>query len=93
MSKTRREQIVEFLLRRDATARDVAAQFGLRVTEAIDDLEHIRKSHADAFQIEWARCSKCEFVFEKREKLSSPSRCPDCRNERIEGPWLSIAKS
>lgn len=93
MSKTRREQIAEFLMRRDATVKDVAAQFGLRVSEALDDLEHIRLSHATTFAVEWARCSKCEFVFEKRDKLSTPSRCPECRNERIEGPWFSIAKS
>lgn len=90
MSKTRREQIVTFLKRRDATVKDVAGQFGLRMSDAVDDLEHVRKSNRDAFEIEWARCSKCEFSFEKRDKLTTPSRCPECKSERIEGPWVSI---
>lgn len=73
--------------------KDVAAQFGLRVTEAADDLDHIRKSHRDSFKVEWARCSKCEFEFQNRDKLTTPSRCPECKCERIEGPWFSITRS
>lgn len=90
MAKTRREQIAEFLMRREATVRDVAGQFGLRMSIAVSDVEHVQKSHADRFTIDWARCSKCDFVFEKRDKLTTPSRCPECRSERIEGPWFGI---
>lgn len=93
MAQTRREQIAEFLGRRKATARDLAAQFGLRIADAVDDLEHVRRSAGAAFHVEPARCRKCEFEFESRERLSTPSRCPECKHERIDGPWCWIETS
>jgi predicted Zn-ribbon and HTH transcriptional regulator len=32
--------------------------------------------------IEPARCKSCGFIFGE-EKLSKPSRCPNCRGERL----------
>ena len=37
-----------------------------------------------------AQCEGCGFVFNKRNKLSKPSRCPSCKSERIEPPRFTI---
>lgn len=92
MPQTRREKITHYLQLRTATARDVATEFGLRVKDAVDELEHVRKSAGPNFKIEAARCRKCEFEFDSRERLGSPSRCPDCKHERIDGPWFWIER-
>jgi predicted Zn-ribbon and HTH transcriptional regulator len=87
---TRREEIAQFLRRRPGTVKDVAAQFGLRHSLALDDVEHVRMSNRENFVIEPARCRHCGFEFTDRERLSTPSRCPKCRAERIDGPWFHI---
>ncbi len=87
---TRREEIAQFLRRRPATVKDVAAQFDLRHSLALDDLQHVRKSNREDFVIEPARCRNCGFEFRDRDRLSTPSRCPECKDERIDGPWFRI---
>jgi len=87
---TRREILVEYLRSAPHTSRELAELCGMRVRDVIDDLEHIRRSHRRDLVIEPAKCSQCDFVFRKRDKLGTPSRCPTCRNERIRGPWLHL---
>jgi hypothetical protein len=38
-----------------------------------------------------AECRKCGFVFQKREKLKKPGKCPICRSESIEEPLFGIS--
>jgi predicted Zn-ribbon and HTH transcriptional regulator len=42
--------------------------------------------------VEPARCQVCGFVFKKRDRLTSPGRCPSCRSSRIEEPLFTIQK-
>ncbi len=37
------------------------------------------------------RCLACEFEFSDRDRISRPSRCPECRSERIEPARFWIA--
>lgn len=37
-----------------------------------------------------AECRNCGFVFAKRERLTSPGKCPVCRNEAILDPLFRI---
>lgn len=90
---TRREEIAQFLRRRPATVKDVAAQFAIRHSLARDDLRHVRESNRDAFIIEPARCRNCGFEYSDRDRLTTPSRCPECKSERIDGPWFEIDES
>jgi predicted Zn-ribbon and HTH transcriptional regulator len=62
----------------------------MRVSEVLDDLEHVRKSLRRRFVFRPAFCSRCSFVFERRTKLGTPSRCPKCKNERLDGPWFRV---
>ena len=86
---TRRQIIIDLLAEGSQTAKQLAAAMEMKVNDLLDDLEHIRKSRKD-LKIEPARCEKCGFGFGGRHKLSTPSRCPDCRSERVAGPWLSL---
>jgi len=87
---TRREEITNYLKGSERTVRELAGLMRMRVKDTLDDLEHIRKSHKKAFKVRPALCPSCGYVFETRGKLSSPGRCPQCRGERVVGPWLSI---
>lgn len=89
---TRREQIIYYLEQGGRTPKEIAGLMRMGIRDTLDDLEHVRKSVGKRFKIEAASCSRCDFTFRSRGKLSTPSRCPDCRNERISGPWLSIER-
>jgi len=63
----------------------LAREAGVSRGDVEDDLRHmIRSARAAGHRvvIEPARCRACGFVFGE-EKLSKPSRCPECRQSRI----------
>jgi predicted Zn-ribbon and HTH transcriptional regulator len=66
----------------------LSGELGRPIKDIVDDLEHIRKS--EDVKVIWATCDKCEFVFEGRKKLTKPGKCPECRSERVAGPWFRI---
>jgi predicted Zn-ribbon and HTH transcriptional regulator len=35
-------------------------------------------------------CRKCGFIFPKRERLTTPSRCPMCRQQSIQRPRFAV---
>jgi predicted Zn-ribbon and HTH transcriptional regulator len=72
------------------TPRELAKELGMRVSDLLSDLEHLRKSLKERFEVEPARCEACGFTFSKRTRLSKPSRCPECRSERIDGPLIRV---
>jgi transcriptional regulator len=87
---TRRERIIELLELGKYTPKDLARLLEVKVVEVLDDLEHVRKSIGKKLEIVSAFCSACEYTFEDRKRLNTPSRCPKCRAERVSGPWLTI---
>lgn len=89
--KTQRQQIVELLADQEMTARELAREMGLPLTRVHHELEHVARSLGQALEIRPARCLSCGFVYRKRTRLTTPSRCPKCRSERTEGPWLSVS--
>ena len=87
---TRRERIVELLALGKYTPKDLAKLLEIKVTEALDDLEHVRKTLGKRLLITPAYCGACDFTFDERKRLNTPSRCPECRAERVSGPWLTL---
>lgn len=87
---TRREELTAYLRSGERTAKDLASMQKTRMRDVLDDLEHVRRSAGRDFVLRPAQCSRCDFIFGSRPKMSTPSRCPECRSERICGPWLSI---
>lgn len=91
MPLTRRQELIAQLENGPATLRELAERLGLRVRDVVDDLEHIRRSLGDRkLRVDPAVCLKCNYAFEDRRRLTRPSRCPNCRKERITWPVLRI---
>jgi len=89
-NKTLRQRIADLLSRQWYTIHDLARDVDKPVSSVADHLPHVRKSHADSFLIDPARCKNCGFEFTGRDRLSRPSRCPECRHERIAAPRFHI---
>lgn len=87
---TIRHDIAELLESRALSAKDLSSRVGIPEKEVCEHLSHIRKSLDKRMDITPARCRSCGFVFQKREKLKKPGKCPACREESIEAPLFSI---
>ena len=76
------------------SARDLSGLVGIPEKEVAGHLEHIRQSlHRIGRRliVQPAECMKCGFIFDKRERLTRPSRCPMCKSESIHSPLFSLA--
>jgi predicted Zn-ribbon and HTH transcriptional regulator len=51
---------------------------------ALEKLQLSLRHAAVQLGVEPARCIACGFEFESRGRVSKPSRCPNCRSERIQ---------
>lgn len=84
---TVRQRITEALRGGALTAREISKAVGASEKEVIAHLPHVARSvenqGASRFVVEPSRCLGCGFVFRKRERLRTPSKCPVCRSEEI----------
>lgn len=86
---TIRKQIIEALRGRLLTAREISQAVGIKEKDVLDHLPHIARSIAaheaegSRFAVEPSQCLECGFVFSKRDRLKTPSKCPVCRSEEI----------
>lgn len=91
--ETSRHAIMALLIEGPISAKEISAVVGLPEKEVSAHLEHIRRSlHVTGAVLEVgpAECRHCGFVFAKRERMTSPGRCPVCRHEAISDPLFSI---
>ncbi|RJR19288.1 MAG: transcriptional regulator [Nitrospiraceae bacterium] len=91
--ETVRKNIVSVLQEQPHTAREISGTVRIPERAVYDHLQHIQKTvirRALRLIITPSECKKCGFVFEKREKLHKPGKCPVCRNEAITEPVYSI---
>lgn len=90
--KTVRARIAAALAERPHTALSLSGAVGVPEREVASHLVHLARSLAHRqgrFVVEPARCVACDFTFDE-SKLARPSRCPQCRAERIDPPRFSI---
>ena len=87
---TKRQQIMEILTEGERTVRELAGIMELPISQTISELEHVARSCKRQFKLRPALCQSCGFKFTKRARFSSPSRCPKCRSERTEGPFMRL---
>jgi hypothetical protein len=95
-TETARQALRERLERGAFTVRELARELGQREGDVVAHLEHLRRSLSRdglTLAIEPASCDRCGFEFDKRTRLGRPSRCPECRGERIAAPRFSIQAS
>ena len=82
---TFRKSLIDVLATQPRSVSSIARELGLKRGDVEDDLRHaIRSARASGRRvlIEPARCRSCGFTFGE-DKLSKPSRCPNCRSERL----------
>jgi predicted Zn-ribbon and HTH transcriptional regulator len=75
------------------TAKDLSRELSLSEKEVAVALEKLGRSLERGplqLQVEAARCVSCGFEFRDRSRVSRPSRCPECRAERIAPARFSI---
>jgi predicted Zn-ribbon and HTH transcriptional regulator len=86
---TIREAIRHVLADGFATAREISGRVGVSEKDVAGHLEHLQRSlkaAGERLEIEPAKCLACGFVFKDRSRLTTPSRCPRCKDEGITPP-------
>ena len=92
--RTPRQRIMELLTSTRLTTHQLAQRLAIPERQVEDHLVHVVKSilrdKTSRFVLEPSRCQDCDFVFRDRRRLTSPSRCPNCRSEDIAAPRYGI---
>ena len=86
---TPRVRLRELLRQGPATARELSERAHVSEKEVRLHLQHLIRSartRGEQVTIEPARCEGCGFVFEGRDRLGKPGRCPVCRGSHIRPP-------
>jgi transcriptional regulator len=91
--ETVRQSIAAALRDHTLTARELSALVGVEEKEIAGHLEHLARSLPASgveLVIEPARCAACGFEFQGRRRATRPSRCPECKRERIRPPAFKV---
>lgn len=88
--KTTRQAIIDVLRGGEHTARELATIAELPISRLVVELEHVAQSCKKELKLRPATCQACGFTFTKRKRFTTPSRCPKCRSERTEGPFMRL---
>ena len=91
--ETLRRTIIDALKVRTFSAKELSGHAGIPEKEVYDHLYHIQKSvrrGGEGLVVTPPECKKCGFVFNKREKLKKPGKCPICRAETIREAFFTI---
>jgi len=98
--ETTRQRIADALREEPRTASDLAATLSLPTPTVYEHLEHVSRSVADGdgsdagdadeeFLVAPPTCRDCGFDgFD--DPVNEPSRCPECKSERIDEPAFVI---
>jgi transcriptional regulator len=86
--KTLRKEIAKALEEGPMDLREISQFFRIREKDVLDHLQHISRSAR--LKMDPAVCLDCGFSFKKRDRLSTPSRCPICKSESISPPRYQV---
>lgn len=90
-----RRHLIDLLLAGPMTVSQIARAAEERPNQIADDLKHLLRSlkHTEyGAVIEPARCRACGFEFSP-EKLTKPSKCPECHSTWVLEPRIGIEKN
>ena len=93
--QTVRHRILAALETGPLSGRDISGLVGIPEKEVYEHLEHIRTSlhrTGKQFHVRPAECAHCGFLFEKRERLRKPGKCPVCRKGPLHAPLFSVGE-
>ena len=93
--QTRRQELADLLALREYGFDELRRELGVSVRLLEDDLRHLERSLRRGprrLVVVPPRCNACGFVFGKRQpkRFHTPSRCPQCRAERVEAARLRV---
>ena len=92
--QTPRQWIIGLITGTRLSSYQLAQMLGIRERQVEEHLTHVVKTisrdKTRRFVLEPARCQDCHFIFRDRRRLTSPSRCPQCRSEAIAAPRYGI---
>ena len=89
-----RRNLIDLLRDNPMTLSQLARALDANPKDLASDIEHLQKSlrHSEyELDITPAECRKCGFIF-GTHKLRKPSRCPECKGERLTEPVLEIKR-
>ena len=91
---TARQAIKEILQEEACSSLELSQRLSLAEKEVLEHLIHIARAPGPGFkfQITPAACKHCGFAFKKRDRLTTPSRCPICHHESIRRPRFQLIK-
>ena len=91
---TTRQAIKDLLQEQPFSALELSQRLSLREKEVLEHLIHIARAPGPGlrFHIYPSECKICGFTFKKRDRLTTPSRCPLCRRQSISRPRFQITK-
>lgn len=87
-----RKDLIDVLIDNPMSLNDVRRHVKATTKTLENDLVHLFKSlkHTEYEEaVIPAKCRKCDFTF-SREKISKPSRCPECKGTWLFEPRISI---
>ena len=90
---TVRQEIISLLSEGKYGAKSISKIIRISEKEVYTHLDHIGrsvKSQKMRLKITPALCLECGFVFESRNRFTSPGKCPRCKGEHIQDPEYSI---
>jgi transcriptional regulator len=94
VSPTRRQELLATLEGGEISFEDLRRLLELPVAILEEDLRHLERSLRGAgrrLAVLPARCPECEFTLRRRPgRFATPSRCPQCGNERLASPRLRV---
>lgn len=89
---TTRQRLADALRGGPATPRQLSEQLGVATSTVYEHVSHIAQSlerEAEQFLVAPPECRECGFDgFD--DPLNDPSRCPECKSERIAEPRFVI---
>jgi len=92
--ETIRQRIIMLLEERPMTARELSQAIGIREREVYEHLAHVARSVAPQkkkLTVQPFRCLECGYAFHDRKRLTRPSRCPRCRQSRIQEAVYAVS--
>lgn len=90
-----REAMIQYLKKHSATAQGLATEFQRNLKAVEEDIAHIRTSIRDdpdyRLMIRPPMCEMCNYTF-TASNYKTPSKCPECKGEKIKPARFKIEK-